>query len=500
MGGLRFKHLYLGSFVESGGTFQSVLIIFLLIPCSLTMVDYRAVPVLPNETFLWIWNVPTEACIGAFNHSIDLSLFPLIGSPRKTATGQAVTIFYANRLGKYPYIDKKQAEVFGGIPQAGNLQEHLDKVKTDIEHYIPVDQLGLAIIDWEEWRPTWARNWTPKDIYRNKSIQLVQTQDPGMNTAQATKKAKEEFEKAARKFMEETLKLGKRLKPRYLWGFYLFPDCYNNNYLEPGYDGKCPSIEIDRNNDLGWIWKESTALYPSTYLRSELKLSPNAKLYSRYRILEGIRTSKVRGENNPLPVFLYTRVVFTNQVWEFLSINDLVNTIGEAVALGTSGIVIWDSIYIAQCAQTGCPTLHKYMRTTLNPYIINATLAAKMCSQTLCSHRGICTRKDVNSDHYIQLNPKNLEIKLSKNGSFEVVGNPTVGDLKYFSEHFKCNCFTNMDCKERSDIENVGNVKVCTANGICIDTRVEPDQAFCLLPGKSFLFFIAINHILYHLL
>lgn len=31
--------------------------------------------------------------------------------------------------------------------------------------------------------------------------------------------------------------------------------------------------------------------------------------------------------------------------------NDLVNTIGEAVALGTSGVVIWDSISIAQRVQ-----------------------------------------------------------------------------------------------------------------------------------------------------
>nr|XP_048306897.1 hyaluronidase PH-20-like [Myodes glareolus]XP_048306898.1 hyaluronidase PH-20-like [Myodes glareolus] len=499
MGGLRFKHLFRGSFVESEGTFQVVVIVFLLSPCSLA-VDYRAAPLMPNETFLWVWNVPAEPCIGNFNYSLDMSFFSLVGSPRKSATGQAVTIFYTDRLGKYPHMDEKQKEVFGGIPQAGNLQEHLNKAKTDIEHYIPVDQLGLAVIDWEEWRPTWERNWKPKDIYKNKSIELVQTQNSGMNIAQATVKAKEQFESAGRKYMEETLKLGKKLRPQYFWGFFLFPDCYNyQNYLDPGYKGKCPKIEIDRNNNLGWIWKESTALYPATYLKRELKSSPNAKLFNRYRVVESIRISKVHEENNPLPVFLYTRVVFSDRIWEFLSLNDLVNTIGEAVALGTSGVVIWDSISIAQRVQTACPVLHQYVSSILYPYIINVTLAAKMCSQTLCNHQGICTRKDENSNHYIQLNPENLEIIL-KNRKFEVVGNPTVGDLKYFSEHFKCTCYTKMGCKERPDIESVTNVNVCTRNNICLNTHVDPGRAFYLLPGKNLLFFITVAHILYHLL
>lgn len=149
--------------------------------------------------------------------------------------------------------------------------------------------------------------------------------------------------------------------------------------------------------------------------------------------------------------------------------------------------------------QTGCPVLHQYANSILYPYIINVTLAAKMCSQTLCNHQGVCTRKNESSDHYIQLNPKKLKIIL-KDGKFKVVGSPTVRDLKYFSEHFKCTCYANMDCKERPDIESVKNVNVCTRNNICLNTRVDPDRAFYLLPGKNLLFFITVAHILYHLL
>ncbi|XP_028618490.1 hyaluronidase PH-20 [Grammomys surdaster] len=496
MGELRFKHLFWGSFLESGGTFQTVLL-FLLIPCSLT-VDYRAAPIIPNTPFLWVWNVPTEPCVGNVKNPIDLSFFSLIGSPRKTATGQPITLFYVDRLGLYPHIDTNQVEHHGGIPQRGNLQNHLFKAKTDIEHYIPVDKLGLAVIDWEEWRPTWLRNWRPKDIYRNKSIELVQSTNAGISLSEATQQAKEQFETTGRNFMEGTLQLGKFIRPKHLWGFYLFPDCYNNKFQDPKYDGQCPDVEKKRNNGLQWLWNESTGLYPSVYLKKDLKSNRQATLYVRYRVVESIRVSKFRDESNPVPIFVYIRLVFTDSVSEHLLEDDLVNTIGEIVALGPSGIIIWDAITLAQRAE-GCPILHNYMKTTLNPYIVNVTLAAKMCSQTLCNEKGVCSRKTESSDVYLHLNSSSFNIKLIETGKYEVLGNPRVGDLEYFSEHFKCSCFSKMTCEETSDIKTVRNVNVCIGDNVCIEAKVQPNPAFALLPGKSFLFMTTLAHVLHHL-
>ncbi|XP_075809710.1 hyaluronidase-5-like [Microtus pennsylvanicus] len=478
---LYLKHSFPGSFLESNGAPPTVLV-FLLLPCCLTE-DFRAPPLIPNVPFLWVWNAPTESCLTKFNEPLDLSLFSLVGSPRKTATGQPVTIFYTDRLGLYPHIDDSQKSLYGGIPQLGSLKDHLEKSKKDIERYMPIDNVGLAIIDWEDWRPTWSRNWKPKDIYKNKSIELIQQEHRQLNLTEITNRARKEFEQAARSFMEQTLKLGKSLRPNHLWGFYLFPDCYNNKFQDPNYNGNCPDIEKKRNDELSWIWKESTALYPSIYLRSNLKSSPNAALYVRNRVLEAIRVSKTKDPQNPVPIFVYTRIVFSDQIYQYLHENDLVNTIGETVALGASGMVMWGTLSLARSMKS-CLNLHDYMETTLNPYLINVTLAAKMCSQTLCQDQGVCSRKDWDSDDYLHLSPQNFQIQVLKNGKYVIHGSPTHDDLQYFSKNFHCSCYANLNCKARDDLESVSSVSVCIIEDICINSFVMGEPSALLTNWK----------------
>ncbi|XP_032761136.1 LOW QUALITY PROTEIN: hyaluronidase-5-like [Rattus rattus] len=493
---LCFKHSFFGSLLESNGLPQTLLV-FLLIRCCLT-VDFRAPPLIPNVPFLCAWNAPTESCATRFNQPLDLSLFSLVGSPRKTAIGHPVTIFYSDRLGLYPHIDEMHTAFHGGIPQLGSLKSHLEIAKSDIYHYMPIDNVGLAVIDWEDWRPTWSRNWKFKDIYRNKSIEFVQQQNTQLNLTEAVRRAKQEFEEAARNFMEQTLKLGKSLRPNHLWGFYLFPDCYNNNFQDANYKGECPDIEKKRNDALFWIWKESTALYPSIYLKSSLKSSSLAALYVRNRVQEAIRMSKVKDPHNPLPIFVYFRPVFTDLTFQYLEQDDLVNTIGETVALGASGIVLWGTLNLSQTMKS-CMNLHDYLKTTLNPYIINVTLAAKMCSQTLCQNQGICSRKDWNSNDYLHLSPRNFQIHFIKHGKYEIIGSPTLDDLQYFSKNFRCSCFSNLDCKERVDINHVSRVNVCTLEDICINSLVISDRSSYMTTGITLILLMTNSQVLHHL-
>ncbi|XP_006859429.1 PREDICTED: hyaluronidase PH-20 [Chrysochloris asiatica] len=468
MGVLRFKYISFGRVTGSNGASQA-LFICLLIPYCLTL-TFRAPRLIPNVTFLWAWNAPTELCPKKFDVPLDLSLFSLIGSPRKGITKQGLTIFYLDRLGYYPYINEKTGKsVNGGIPQMASLTGHLAKAKEDISYYTQTNQTSLAVIDWEEWRPIWARNWKPKDIYRKTSVELVQQQNMQLNVTEATKRAKIDFQKAARSFMQETLKLGKLLRPKHLWGFYLFPECYNYHYTRPGYNGSCFNIEKRRNDELSWLWEESTALFPSIYLRASLTSAGFAALFVRNRVQEAIRVSEVRDTENPLPVFVYSRPIFSDVVLKYLSQDDLVNTLGESIALGVSGNIIWGSLNLTQNRQS-CMRLANYMKSTLNLYIINITLAAKMCSQVFCQEQGICVRREWNSSDYLHLNPKNFAIQTVKGGQYIVRGKPTLEDLQHFSGKFQCSCYAGFRCKERDDIESIHAINVCIAKDVCIDT------------------------------
>ncbi|XP_055974422.1 hyaluronidase PH-20-like [Sorex fumeus] len=384
--------------------------IFHLFPILLTA-DYRARPIISNTTYVPAWNAPSDKCEESFRISVDLSFYPLKGNPQVKATGQTVTLFYIQKLGLYPHIDVKSGkEKHGGIPQLGNISEHLKQAEKDILHYLPKDELGLAVIDWEEWRPIWRRNWLNKTIYRIRSLDLVMKKSKVLGPA-VDMQAKADFEAAGKEFMLKTLLLGQQLRPNNYWGFYLFPDCYNHYYAKVShYSGICSNLEKRSNDELNWLWKASTALFPSIYLNTRLKETPKAALYSRNRIYEAIRLSKVRDEKNPLPVFVYTRLVFTDKITEFLSEIDLVNTIGETYALGASGVVIWGSSNLTQ-TRDRCLKLNDYMKKTLHPYLINLTLAAKICSQALCQDQGFCTRKRWNSPDYLHLNPENFVIK-----------------------------------------------------------------------------------------
>ncbi|XP_006896160.1 PREDICTED: hyaluronidase PH-20 [Elephantulus edwardii] len=342
----KFKNIFFGSMVESSRPSQAMFT-FLLLPCCLTA-NLRAPSLIPGVPFLWGWNIPTDLCSQKFNVTIDLRLFSFIGSSLKYDEEQNITIFYEHKLGYYPYINEKTGTmVNGGIPQMKYLPGHLIKAQNDM-CCVNGDHTGLAIIDWENWRPIWDRNWKPKDVYRKASINIVQKENANLTRKEATQIAKKRFEVAAKGYMIETLKIGQITHPKSIWGFYLFPECYNHNYRKPGYNGSCIDIEKKRNDALSWLWKRSTALYPSVYLQSFLASSALTPLFTRNRALEAIRVSNVRNPENPLPIFVYTRPEFTDKPLTFLAQEDLVNTYGELVTLGVSGSVLWGNLNLTQ--------------------------------------------------------------------------------------------------------------------------------------------------------
>ena len=79
-------------------------------------------------------------------------------------------------LGKWPCFDKNGTTINGGLPQLGNLTEHLNQVRKDIAIQLPDPNFsGYAVIDWEVWVPSFEilSMYPGYQIYYNRSLALA---------------------------------------------------------------------------------------------------------------------------------------------------------------------------------------------------------------------------------------------------------------------------------------------------------------------------------------
>lgn len=275
-------------------------------------------PLIRGHPFIAIWNSPTTVCEKS-NTNLNLEAFQVVSTPA-ARPHQFLNIFYEPRLGFYPEIHPDtQESIMGGIPQNASLTEHLAEAEKDIEHLIAEKLPGLAVIDWEAWRPLWFRNWGSKMVYRQFSVAHARKLHPSLPLDKVRDVAKVQFEQAAQNFMEKTLQLGLHLRPNHLWGFYLFPDCYNSKWSESGYTGRCSDKTKAQNQQLMWLWNRSTAHFPSVYLSEGLRNSPNARLYVRNRVQESQRLAELSERPLMVPTYVYSRILYRTKNDKFLT-------------------------------------------------------------------------------------------------------------------------------------------------------------------------------------
>ncbi|XP_054476528.1 hyaluronidase-1-like isoform X2 [Anoplopoma fimbria] len=415
--------------------------------CAVLALPPTEPPLIHDHPFVAIWNAPTVQC-RLFEIPLDTAAFQAVTTP-SAVPGQFLTIFYEDRLGLYPKVDTYKRKLYrGGVPQQANLTEHLTKARSQIDEYISQDSSpGLAVIDWESWRPLWDQNWGSKRIYKKLSITHALQMAPFLASKEISSLAKSQFQQAGRHFMEKTISLGIGERPSRRWGFYLFPDCFNYDWKKPGYTGKCSKKIQEQNNQMLWLWERSTALFPSVYLGQSMRNSPKSKLYVRNRVQEALRVAALPKRPYTMPIYVYSRPLYRDQTKKFETQTDLVSTIGESAALGASGVVMWGGTkdYNNKAA---CESLSEYLTSTLNPYIANVTAAAMLCSEVLCQRRGRCVRKSYNSDQYLHLNPANFSI-VRADRKYMAIGLPSDADLNVWAENFTCQCYAGWSCSPR---------------------------------------------------
>ncbi len=217
-------------------------------------------PPLTGWPYSCVWNSPTITCTKAHGIPFNLSGYLIVQNSGDQFDGDKIVIFYG--IGKFPKINHATGKrINGGIPQLGNLTNHLEVVESDITTTLPDPNFsGLAVIDFEDWRPLFKHNFDSLDIYQKASEDLVRQQHPDWNSSQVREEAEEQFNTAARNYFQDTLEVARRLRPQAYWGYYGFPRCYG----KPG--NYCLSGSQADNDRLWWLWEASTALYPRIYL------------------------------------------------------------------------------------------------------------------------------------------------------------------------------------------------------------------------------------------
>lgn len=146
-------------------------------------------------------------------------------------SGSAITILYDP--GKFPALLKNSSSKVlvqrnGGVPQQGNLGDHLQVFQKHINELIPdANNDGLTIIDFESWRPVYRQNFGTLQPYRDLSENIEKKRHPFMPSKGIEAEAARNFEKSARKFVETTIEMARKMRPRAKWGYYGLPYCFN---------------------------------------------------------------------------------------------------------------------------------------------------------------------------------------------------------------------------------------------------------------------------------
>jgi hyaluronoglucosaminidase len=294
-----------------------------------------------------------------------------------------------------PQIKSDGTVVNGGIPQLGNLTLHLEKFNRDFAAEVPDPKYrGYCLLDFEFWRADW--NSTP-DAYRNASI---------VNAAGDVHKAQLEYEAGAKAFLLGTMEAARALRPGCKLGCYGYP---RNNLpahakSTPAWKKYCDAHPFDcsfagygnttagdaqraLNDQLGWLWQASDALFPSVYLgvlpnQSDTHTAAKNLVYVQETVKEAIRlaTSASAMATKKPEVMAVTWYLYDNYprttVWYYLSSADLHTQLHGAVQAGADGLMLWGAI---DNSTTTTVALQAYVTDTLGPEV------TKICGEFGCN-------------------------------------------------------------------------------------------------------------------
>ncbi|VEN47085.1 unnamed protein product [Callosobruchus maculatus] len=314
------------------------------------------------------WNIPTFQCdYHKLNFSALAEKYKIVMNKDDRFHGSAINILYDP--GNFPAILKNGTKTVlrnGGVPQEGNLTDHLITFEILLQQLIPDESFsGIGIIDFESWRPILRQNFGALSEYKTLSIEVEKRKHPIWTPAWLQKEAKRRFETAAKQFMEETLLVAKLMRPHATWGYYAYPYCFNmspNNRRGP-----CPKEAVLENDRLEWLFNLEDNLYPSLYLSFKDSVNDKVKMVEG-RMEESKRIVKnIPQHKNIIPYFWYKY----HDMKEFVSKEDVFSIFTVLSSYSLDGLVIWGSSSDVN-TKGKCIELYHYINEILGPSLVHS--------------------------------------------------------------------------------------------------------------------------------
>ncbi|KAL1502700.1 hypothetical protein ABEB36_007808 [Hypothenemus hampei] len=315
------------------------------------------------EPLKMYWNVPSFQCKPfKLNFTTLLDQYAIVHNENGEFRGNVINILYDP--GNFPAILKKGNEIFfrnGGVPQNGNLTNHLEIFQEILDQVIPDQNYsGIAIIDFESWRPIHRQNWGVLIQYKTLSEDIERQLHPLWRDDWIKKEAARRFEDSAKIFIEKTLNFAKELRPFAIWGYYHYPYCFNNGLME-----RCDKQVIEENNQLKWLFALSDTLYPSVYLQESYTSDQRTK-YLESSLDEAFRIKNQL--NNELKIFIYFWYKFQD-TGNYIGKEVLFPTLVLLASYRIDGIILWGASADVN-SKSHCLELYNYLRSTLGPVVL----------------------------------------------------------------------------------------------------------------------------------
>ncbi|KAI6238034.1 Hyaluronidase [Aphelenchoides fujianensis] len=323
------------------------------------------------------WNVPSDSC-----KQVQPEAYGITTNTGNRFLGDKLVIFYS--FGKLPYCNKRQElmalktkasvcknAVDGGLPQVANFTAHFAQIEADINERIPnVSFDGLAIVDYEAWRPVWELNHSSRRVYQKFSEAKKEI----------TRRAQEEFDKGAKTFLLKTLDYAKKLRPNAKWAFWAYPLCdYGVGYAK--HSIQCSDMFQRATKKLMPVYEASGVLLPAIYFKEtpadqgHRQFHAYGEIHHAFGINKALRHAK--------PVYAYGKFEY-NAIWNettqqmderFYSEEDLCNTLKYT--------------YDARC-----DLFESYLKKSLGPMAKAVVQEAETCAKEKCKGKGRCVAAD----------------------------------------------------------------------------------------------------------